>query len=240
MSGSPGTGNIQGNKVFSIACDQDGEIWIGTDNGISVIYSPENVFTGGNYDAQRIIIPRNDGTGLGDILLENEFITCITVDGDNNKWIGTDNAGVFLLSPDGMNEIYHFTEEDSPLFSNLITDIAINNNGEVFIGTSKGIISFRGESAPPEDTFTDVYAYPNPVREGYTGKIGIKGLVKDADVKITDISGNLIYETRSFGGQAVWNGRNFDGRRAKTGVYLVFIANEDGTETIATKILVIN
>ncbi|MCF8236227.1 MAG: T9SS type A sorting domain-containing protein [Bacteroidales bacterium] len=240
LTKNAGSGNIPGNKMFSMAVDQDGEVWIGTDNGVAVVYSPENIFTGGNYDAQRIIIPRNDGSGLGDILLENEVITAITVDGDNNKWIGTDNAGVFLISPNGMEEIYHFTEENSPLFSNMISDIAINENGEVFIGTSKGIISFRSEAAPPNPTLNDVYAYPNPVREGYTGTIGIKGLVKDADVKITDISGNLVYETRSFGGQAVWNGYSLDGKKAQTGVYLVFISNDDGSETMATKILVIN
>ncbi len=240
ITGSPGSGNIPGNKLYCLTPDQDGEIWIGTDDGIAVIYTPENVFTGGDFDAQRIIIPRNDGSGLGDILLENEVITCITVDGNNNKWIGTDNAGVFLVSEDGMDEIYHFTSEDSPLFANLINDIAINKEGEVFIGTSNGIISFRAESAPPQPTLSNVYAYPNPVYPSFSGKIGIKGLVKDADVKITDISGNLVFKTRSQGGQAVWNGNNFDGQRARTGVYLVFITNEDGSETEVTKILFVN
>lgn len=241
LTGSPGSGDVPGNKVYCLAEDQDGEIWIGSDDGISVIYSPENVFVqNADFDAQRIIIPRNDGTGLGDILLENEVITCLTIDGDNNKWIGTDNAGVFLLSPDGMEEIYHFTAENSPLFSNLITGIAINDDGEVFIGTSKGIISFRGESSPPQPELTNVYAYPNPVKQSYTGKIGIKGLVKNSDVKITDISGNLVYETRSQGGQAIWNGANFSGERVQSGVYLVFISNEDGSQTMVTKILFIN
>ncbi len=240
LTNSPGSGNIPGNKLFCLAEDQDGEIWIGSDDGVSVVYTPENVFGGGDYDAQRIIIPRNDGSGLGDILLENEFVKCITIDGDNNKWIGTDGAGVFCLSEDGMTEIYHFTEENSPLFSNLVSGIAINDEGEVFIGTSKGIISFRSEATPAKDEFQDVYAYPNPVREGYTGTIGIKGLVKDANVKITDISGNLIYETRSLGGQAVWNGKSLDGRKADTGVYLVFVSNDDGSQTIVTKILFIN
>ncbi|MCF8228570.1 MAG: T9SS type A sorting domain-containing protein [Bacteroidales bacterium] len=240
ITANPGSGNIPGNKLYCLTPDQDGEIWIGTDDGIAVIYTPENIFRGGNFDAQRIIIPRNDGSGLGDILLENEVITCITVDGDNNKWIGTDNAGVFLVSEDGMEEIYHFSAEDSPLFADLINDIAINEEGEVFIGTANGIISFRAESAPAQPVLNDVYAYPNPVHSSFTGKIGIKGLVKDADVKITDISGNLVYKTRSQGGQAVWDGNNFEGKRARTGVYLVFITNEDGSETEVTKILFVN
>lgn len=240
ITGAQGNGNIQANSIVSMAVDQDGELWLGTDNGIEVIYSPENVFTGGNYDAQRIIIPRNDGSGLGDILLENERITEITIDGANRKWIGTDNAGVFLLSEDGMEEIYHFNEDNSPLFSNLINSIAINADGEVFIGTSKGVISFKGESTPARPVFDEVYAYPNPVKPSYTGKIGIKGLVKDADVKITDINGNLVYATRAQGGQAVWNGNKFNGERAQTGVYLVYIASEDGSETMVTKIMFIN
>jgi len=239
LTASPGSGNIYGNKLFCLTEDQDGEIWIGSDDGVFVIYNPGNIFNGGNFDAQRIIIPRNDGSGLGDILLENEFVKCIAVDGDNNKWIGTDGAGVFCISEDGLNEIYHFTEENSPLFSNLISSIAINDNGEVFIGTSKGIVSFRANSAPPNESFTDVYAYPNPVKQDYSGTIGIKGLIKDANVKITDISGNLVYETRSLGGQAVWNGKTLDGRKVETGVYLVFITNDDGSKTIVTKILFI-
>ncbi len=126
------------------------------------------------------------------------------------------------------------------MFSNSISSIVINDDGEVFFGTANGIISFKGTATPGGVTYDDVYAYPNPVREGYTGTIAIKGLVRDADVKITDISGTLIYETKAEGGQAVWDGRNFNGRRARTGVYLVFASNEDGSETLVTKILFIN
>ncbi len=121
----------------------------------------------------------------------------------------------FCVSPDGQEQIYHFTEENSPLFSNIVSSIAINGEGEVFMGTSKGIISFRAEASPPNVVYTDVYAYPNPVRQGFEGSIGIKGLIKDANVKITDISGNLVYETRSLGGQAIWNGKTLTGKEFK-------------------------
>ena len=233
-----GNGNIPGNKVYSIAVDLDGEVWIGTDKGVAVFYSPENVFTDYDYDAQQILVEQD---GYVQHLLEFETVTAIAVDGANNKWMGTDKAGVFLLSDDGTEEIHHFTENNSPLLSNSVTSIVINDNtGEIFFGTANGIISYKGIATSGEEKFKDVYAYPNPVREGYSGVIAIKGLVKNADIKITNISGTLTYETKAEGGQAIWNGRNFNGDKAHSGVYLVFASNEDGTETLVTKILFIN
>ncbi len=242
LTSATGNGAIPGTKVYSIAVDHDGEVWVGSDEGVCVFYSPSNIFEPGvNYDASQILIPRNDGSGLADILLETETVTAITIDGANKKWIGTNRAGVFLLSEDGLEQIHHFNVDNSPLLSNNITDIAINENGEVFFGTANGIISYKSTTTPePPTGLGDVYAYPNPVRENFTGLIGIKGLVNNASVKITDSYGNLVFETRSEGGQAVWDGKDFNGRRAATGVYLVFVANDDGTETIVTKILFIN
>jgi hypothetical protein len=241
LTSATGNGALPGEKVFSMAEDKDGEVWIGTDEGIGVFYSPNNIFSSGyNFDAQRILIPRNDGSGLADILLEFETVTAIAIDGDNNKWIGTDRSGVFHLSPDGQEELHHFTEQNSPLFSNNIGSIAITKDGEVFIGTSKGIISYRGTASEVNPTFEDVYAYPNPVSPGYSGTIAIKGLVDKTSYKITDISGTLIYSGMSEGGQAVWNGSNFSGRRAQSGVYLVYLTDENGSEKLVTKILFVN
>jgi hypothetical protein len=241
LSSATGNGALPGERVYSMAEDKDGEVWIGTDEGIAVFYSPGSIFsTGYNFDAQRILIPRNDGSGLADILLEFETVTAIAVDGNNNKWIGTDRSGVFQLSPDGQTELHHFTEQNSPLFSNTITSITITKDGEVFFGTAKGIISYRSTATPPDPTFEDVYAFPNPVEPGYSGPIAIKGLVDQANFKITDISGTLIYSGRAEGGQAIWNGNNFSGRRAQSGVYLVFLSDDNGSETLVTKILFIN
>lgn len=237
LNSAVGNGNIPGNIVYAMAEDKNGEIWIGTEKGVAVFYSPENIFTGQNFDAQRILVQQG---GYVQYLLENETVTAITIDGDNRKWIGTDRGGVFLFSEDGTKEIYHFTAEDSPLLSNRITGIAINNDGEVFFGTDNGVISFRSTATPGGDTNENVYAFPNPVKAEYDGYIAIKGLVNQAQVRITDISGTLIYSTKAEGGQAIWNGRNFDGKKAHTGVYLVFAANEDGKEKIVTKILIIN
>ena len=230
-----GYGNLPGNNVYAMVNDLEGEIWVGTDEGIAVFYSPQNVFTNDNFDAQQILV---DFDGYTQYLLETEIVKAIAVDGANRKWVGTDRAGVFLLSADGTEQIQHFTEDNSPLFSNTITSLAINGEtGEVFIGTAKGLIAYKSDSTEPPTDSAEIYAYPNPVRPGYSGPIAIKGLQRDAVVKITDITGTLIYETRSEGGQAIWNGYNFDGRRANTGVYLVFIANDDGSSAMVTKIL---
>lgn len=238
LSNTLGNGGLPSNNVYSIAVDLDGEIWVGTDKGIAVFYNPENVFSGSNFDAQQILV---DQDGYIQPLLESEIISSIAVDGANRKWIGTQRAGVFLMSADGTEEIEHFTEENSPLFSNTINTVAINQNtGEVFFGTDKGIISYKSTATMGSEEDTGVVVYPNPVTENYTGYIGIKGLAANSDVKITDISGTLIYQTIAEGGQAVWNGRNFNGEKARTGIYLVFCSNEDGSRTVVAKIMIIN
>lgn len=235
-----GQGNVPGNKIYSFATDLDGEVWIGTDKGIAVFYSPENIFESGmNYDAQQILVPRNDGSGLADYLLETELVTAIEVDGANRKWVGTERAGVFLFSEDGLEQINHFTTDNSPLLSNNIASISITDDGEVFMGTASGIISYKGTATPPQPPGTKVYAYPNPVRENFTGTIAIKGLENDSYINITDSYGNLVYSTKSEGGQAVWDGNNFNGEHVATGIYMVFAVTIDKSEKVVTKILVI-
>ncbi len=234
---SPGSGNIPGNTVFAMAVDHDGAVWVGTDAGPAVFYTPDRMFQQGmDFDAQQILVPRNDGTGQADYLLGSEKILSIAVDGANRKWFGTE-SGVFLMSKDGLEEIFHFNTSNSPLLSNTVNSIAIMDNGEVFFGTSNGIISFKGTATPGGETNNDVYAYPNPVRPEYTGTIAVKGLVRDALVKITDVSGNLVYETRALGGQAIWDGHAINGNKVKPGVYLVFVSDNEGFETMVTKIL---
>jgi hypothetical protein len=238
LTTSTGNGALPSTNVFCLAEDADGEIWVGTDKGITVFYSPEAVFSGDNYDSQQILIEQD---GHVQILLETELIQSIAIDGANRKWIATQNSGVFLMSEDGTKEILHFDISNSPLFSNDVKSIAINHQtGEVFFGTAKGIITYRSSATGGSDFFTDVYSFPNPVKPGYDGPIAIKGLVTNSIVKITDINGSLVYETVSEGGQAIWYAKNFKGERVNSGVYMVFCTSQDGTQKIATKILVVN
>lgn len=233
-----GVGHIPGTEVHCMAEDDDGEIWIGTDKGIGVFYCAENIFSTAGCDAQQILITQDSYV---QILLETQTVTAIAVDGANRKWIGTEGGGVFLMSPDGQTELAHFTEANSPLLSDNITSIAIDQaSGEIFFGTTKGIVSYMGEANKGEDEMGDVYAYPNPVSHDYTGPIAITGLVKNADVKITDIRGQVVYKTTALGGRAIWDGNNFAGERAASGVYMVFVSNDDGTQKAVTKILLIN
>ena len=236
-------GRVITNDVFALAEDQNGNLWLGTNQGILVIYSPELLFDGGTVIAQEIVVPRNDGTEYGDPLLETEKVTCIEVDGSNRKWIGTSDGGAFLVSENGMEQIYNFNTGNSPILSNSISDIGIDGvTGEVFFGTDKGIISFRGTATEGAVNYENVKVFPNPVRETYHGPIAISGLMRQTTVKITDISGNLVNELESFGGQAIWDGTDFRGNRVATGVYLLFLANDENrqvTDAHVTKILFI-
>lgn len=237
LTNSPNAGNIPGNSVFSLAVDHDGAVWIGTDKGPAIIYNPAKIFeSGANFDAQQILVPRNDGTGQADYLLGSEKILSMAIDGANKKWFGTEN-GVFLMSADGLEQIYYFNTDNSPLLSNTVNSIAITDDGEVFFGTTNGIISFKGNATTPTPVNTDVYAWPNPVKAEHTGPVAIKGMVQDAIVKITDLSGNLVFQTRSEGGQAVWDGKILNGKHVQPGIYLVFITDSLGVDTLVTKIL---
>ncbi|MCX7744368.1 MAG: hypothetical protein N2167_07370 [Flavobacteriales bacterium] len=231
-------GDLPSTIVRVMTPDRNGEMWVGTDDGLR-IFSPSQVFSNSNINGQKIVIKAEDGNN--ELLLGETIITDIEVDGANRKWIATDGNGVRLVSENGREIIYSFTAENSPLLSNKVNCIAIDHaTGEVYFGTSLGIVSFRAEATEAGNSFGQVYAFPNPVKPDYNGVITITGMAEKSTVKITDVSGNLVYETESLGGQAVWDGKRFDGKRVQSGVYLVFCANRDASETIVTKILFIN
>jgi len=227
------------NSVFSIAEDLDGNIWLGTDHGPIVYYTPDRIFEE-DIRGYRIKVSRSDGSGLADYLLGTEIITTISVDGANRIWLGTMSSGAYLISADGTKMIRNCNKKNSPLFSDSLAVVTVENKtGEVWFGTSEGILSLRETATTGTDDFIKVYSFPNPVRENYTGNVTITGLIRDTQVKIIDITGNLVFETMSEGGQATWDLTTYNGRRVATGVYLVLCANNDGTRSCVTKILVI-
>lgn len=237
LSTDPGGGNIPGSAVNCIAEDKSGAIFLGTNEGPAVFYNPDQVFEN-QQDAQRIFVQQE---GQTQILLETENIKTITVDGANRKWFGSTNSGAYLMSQDGTEQVLHFTFDNSPLLSDEIIDIEINGeNGEVYFCTSEGLISYRGSATEGKSDFSGIEVFPNPVEENYTGPIAITGLAENANVKITDVNGVLIYETTAQGGQAVWDGHSITGNKARNGVYLIFCTSSDGSAQEVSKVLVLN
>lgn len=214
------------NEVTAMACDSNGYVWIGTAQGLNVFTNPVSVFEGANAD--RLIIRQN---GVDGYLLGEESINDICVDGGNRKWFATNN-GVFLVDPNGQQVITQFRTENSPLADNRVICIGQQDKtGEVFFGTDKGIVSFRSDASAAPDKFGKIKIYPNPVKPGFSGLITIEGLAEDAEIRITDATGNLVYLTRANGGTATWNGLRLNGTRPSSGVYFVLGINKDGSET---------
>lgn len=228
-----GSGGLPDNEVYCLANDKTGSIWIGTANGIGIVNCPSQVIQR-QCEAEKRVVQFDQFAGY---LFQNEQVRAIAVDGANRKWIGTNN-GVWLVSASGDAIIERFTKDNSPLPSDIIQKISIDpNTGDVYIGTELGLVSYRGTAIDGGNENSDLIAYPNPVPSGYTGTIAIKGFVENADVRITDISGQLIYRTTALGGQAVWNGKDYTGRRPQSGVYLIFGTNRDGTQTAKGKLV---
>ena len=232
-----GNGGLPVEEVYCLGEDLDGEIWVGTADGVAVFFSPFDAFGPDPSDARQILVEQD---GIFQFLLEGQSVSCIVADGANRKWIGTFGSGVFLLSEDGTEEVLRFSADNSPLFSDVINDIAINQeSGEVFIATEEGIISYQGDATAGELSNECLKVYPNPVRETYSGPIVIEGLMRDSDIRITDMRGNLITSLVSNGGSAVWDGKNTNGQRVATGVYFALSSDAEGNSTCVSEILMI-
>ena len=232
-----GTGGLPAPDVYCVAEDEDGQMWVGTSKGIAVFYTPSAIFESDSYDAQQILIEQD---GNVQILLETEFVSVIAIDGANRKWIGTQTGGLYLISADGREQIQHFTAANSPLPSDNIVSVVVDGTaGDVYIATDRGIMSYRSDAIEGADENTCATVFPNPVRDTYTGPISITGLVRDSEVKITDVSGNLVYRTTSLGGQAIWSGNDMSGNRVATGVYMILATDRYGTFKCNTKVLVV-
>lgn len=230
------------NSFFCITEDREGQLWIGTDMGPFVISNPDD-FTNDDFTYTQIKIARNDGTDYADYLLNGVAVTAIAVDDANRKWIGTAQDGVYLVSADGQEMIQHFTTENSPLISDEIESMDFNSKtGEVMIGTIKGLVSYTSDAKEAENEMekSNIRVYPNPVRPDYNGVITVDGLTDNAEIKITTVTGQLIYSGTSNGGRFTWNGRNQNGRRVSSGVYNVISSNQEGKKAVVSRITFIH
>ncbi len=221
--------------------DMEGNIWVATNMGPFVIEKDQIGQT--NPHVTQVKVPRNDGSNYADYLFAGTVVRSIVVDGGGRKWIGTQGSGVYLISADNMTQLEHFTAENSPLLSNNIESMVIDNeSGELFIGTESGLCTYMTDATAAESDMTadNIYAFPNPVTKDYSGVITVRGLSIDADVKILSVSGKLIAQGRSNGGTFTWDGRDSSGRRVASGVYMVATATKDGKKGTVCKIAVVN
>jgi hypothetical protein len=233
-----GSGNLGSNSVYSIVEDLDGKIWIGTAEGIRVFSSPNTILTGGVVDGDPIKIVQD---GNVELLLDAEVVTCMDIDAGNNKWVGTAAGGVYCFNSDGQHQIYHFTVDNSPLYSNEIVDLKVNGKtGDVFIATTIGLQSYRDVIIDGKDDYTGIYAFPNPVKPGYAGNVYVTGLVDNSVVKVADEYGNFVWETKSQGGRIAWPLKTFAGNKVTSGVYVIYAATTGAELKAVSKILVIN
>ena len=240
LNTAQGNGKLLG-SVNCLAVDNQGNVWAGTDKGPCVFSDTKKIFSGSNFDATQVKVPRNDGTQQFDYLFDgSNVLSMASIEGSEQIWFGLE-SGVYLMSLDGNpKEIHYFNTTNSPLLDNTVTTMAVDKSGEVFFGTANGIISYRGEAATPEPYVSDVVAYPNPVRPGYSGFVGIKGLVSNSLVRITTVDGAFVTQLISEGGQAVWDCTDINGVKVQPGVYLIFTSTKQGTDKFATKILIQN
>lgn len=230
-------GNLPSNDVRCVAIDNRNQLWIGTFSGLRVISSVDRFISETELTSNSIIIQEGD---LAQELFFQQTILDIAVDGANRKWVSIADGGVFLVSANGQQTVFQFTKNNSPLPSDNINDIEIDGvTGEVFFATDKGMVSFLGTSTKPSDSLGDVFVYPNPVRPEFLGTVKISGLTDKANIKITDIEGNLVYETTSSGGTIEWDTKAFGKHKVASGVYMVFVVSEDGLDSTVKKIMII-
>ena len=240
LNTATGNGKLLG-SVSCLTVDNKGSVWAGTDKGPCLFSDTKKIFSGTDFDATQVRVPRNDGTDQYDYLFaESNVLSMAAMEGSEQIWFGLE-SGVYLMSFDGKpKEIHYFNTSNSPLLDNAVTTMAIDKSGEVFFGTGSGVISYRGEYATPEPEISEVVAYPNPVRPGYNGFVGIKGLVSNSLVRITTVDGTFVTQLISEGGQAVWDCTNINGEKVSPGVYFIFVSTKQGTDKFATKILIMN
>lgn len=247
---TPNLGNLPDLNVRTVAIDGSNRVWLGTKSGLVMYNNASGVFDDATPNANAVVINGND-EGFGERLLGDQTINSIVVDGAENKWFGTDNGGVIYTNSNGQTTLANFSMQNSPLPSNKIVKIAVDNStGKVYFATNKGIVVYNSKVAPFGDVLGAVYAYPNPALKNHEtvtidGRNGTH-LPKGTNVKIIDVAGNLVYESNVVegqelqGGKVVWDKKNLAGTNVASGIYIVLLSNDDASETAVTKIAIVN
>ena len=225
-------------EIRALAADKNGMIWMGTTSGM-IAFNPSKAFDA-DFRVTHIKVPRNDGTNLADYLLDGQTVNCIAVDGANRKWIGTEGSGLFLVSADGQTVLKNFNATNSVMGSNLIYQVCCDpNSNSVYVTTPLGVAEYKSDATPGQDNYSNIYAFPNPVRPDYGGPITITGLMDNSLVKIADPSGNVIRSLKSTGGMVSWDGCNYNGDLVPTGVYTILASPAEGSGGGTTKVLIV-
>ncbi|MGL4363670.1 MAG: two-component regulator propeller domain-containing protein [Bacteroidales bacterium] len=230
--------NFMNTNILSISTDRNGELWVGTEEGV-VVYPYINPNLSDTPTAIRVRVP-TEIDGYASYLLMYEKVTAIAVDGGNRKWFGTNNAGVFLQSDDGVEQIYAFSEHNSPLPSNKILSITINSEtGEVLFATDKGMVGYYSDAVEGRNNFNEAKVYPNPARPNMN-EVTITNLMENSSLRITDVGGNLVFFGIANGGSITWDLRSLTGKRVATGIYLIFLSDKSANKGKVLKLLVVN
>ncbi|MDB5236458.1 MAG: hypothetical protein JWR44_3451 [Hymenobacter sp.] len=225
------------NQIYELAKDRRGYIWAATIKGVAVFNDPSGPF---NVDAKFTLPYVTRGEGKGFPVLFTEAVRAMAVDGGDRKWFGTDH-GLWLFSPDADEALLHFTTANSPLPSDRIVDVKVNDKtGEVWVATDAGVVAYRGSATVTEGEPHCTAVFPNPVRPDFAGTVGITGLANNGLVKITDVAGHLVYATKANGGTVTWDLNNPNGQRVRSGIYLVLSSDADGKNGCVSKVAVLS
>lgn len=241
VSGRYDVSIFQVQNIYNTIIDKNNVVWIATNNGVFTIDNPLAAIQ----NPSNPPAPQKVGIISGNLKVPfTESSKCITVDILNEKWIGTDNNGVFHLSDDGSTLIEQFNVTNSPILSNSINSIVVSSKtGKAYFGTLNGLSSIQTNAVQPVENFDKIICKPNPyiIPSAKNPTLKIDGLVESSTIKIITLNGEVIAEYTARAGKIddQWNGTDKNGKLVPTGIYIVVAYNKDGTKVGTGKLAVI-